>query len=230
MSNSGKALADAVRKGFKAPPFDEDLYVKDWVSGAFRRDGTELFYRAKLTQNWSDQGHSKAFKLFVDLIMSAECSLKSLIISCSPSSEAPEAAYKVARSKGHILKKLGAEAISRENKLKSTIDLKLLEEADKVGVHSRYSIEVLRLLSTETTEERFFSEGPYSKVLNDDWLKKFAGLVQRLSASALDLAAEKLPCASHRYGDEIGKAQKRLNTFKQTVFAPVIEAPETGPN
>lgn len=229
MENLQKKITDALRANYKAPPFDEDRYVKDWLSQSWWRDGEELLYRAALTKNWAEQRRTVAFKMFVDLIMSAECSLKSIIVTCSPDSETPEDAYNAARDKSHKLEALGAEAVSCHPRAKPEIDFKLLQEAAKIGVHTRYSVEVLQLLATETTEEKFFSEGTYSRVLNEDWLQRFVVAVQKLSALALRLRSEKLPLASLRQGDETAKAGKRLKAFKQSVFKQTHPTPAKQP-
>jgi hypothetical protein len=219
MTDLTKKLADSLRKSLKAPPFDEDIFVKDWVSRAYWRDGRELYDRARLTSEWASESRSKAFKQFIDLVMSVECSLKSIILSCSPSSEAPESAYKVARKKSHGLEGLANESISREPSLSAKIDLKLLSEADEIGVQGRYSLEMRRLLASESLEERFFSEGAYSRVLNNKWLTKFAREVRSVGALAHKVNAEKFPAASHRAGAEIEQADKRLKKFIAAAFS-----------
>jgi hypothetical protein len=76
-----------------------------------------------------------------------------------------------------------------------------------------------RLLASESLEDRFFSEGAYSRVLNNKWLAKFAREVRSVGALAHKVNAEKFPAASHRAGAEIEKADKRLKKFIAAAFS-----------
>lgn len=132
--------------------------VKSLVAINFYTDGN-LFIEAYDHLNAFDPMQNRNFraKAIVNLAMSIECSLKSLIISLSKDSEAPIDAYKIARTHSHHIEKLHSEVESRSkkrfkiHKRNDAIfnDLKLLK------VSSRYSFEIW-LLRTQAVNGIFF--------------------------------------------------------------------------
>lgn len=130
-------------------------------------------------------------KVVVDLIMSIECSLKSLIISLSKDSETPADAYKIARNNNHNLDKLfnevNARAVRRlkipRNARSVFSDLKLL------GVKSRYSYEIWLLRFQAGSASLFLGENLISRTVdNNDWMlsvKKKASVLNKVASRAL---------------------------------------------
>jgi hypothetical protein len=98
----------------KRPPYNSDLYLKKDISGSFWKDSNDLLWRSKIFRRHIPHDNlSTKSKVYVDLVMAIECSLKSMIVTLSLKSETPEAAYLVARRCSHHLDKLYAEVQKR---------------------------------------------------------------------------------------------------------------------
>lgn len=111
-------------------------------------------------------------KTIVDLAMSIECSLKSLIISLSKDSETPAKAYKKARKLGHNLEKLHKEVEKRaKNRFKlERKNEKVFQDLEKLGVGSRYSYEIWLIRFQLNSGAFFLGNDLISKTVNEyEW-------------------------------------------------------------
>ena len=92
--------------------------VKSVAAINFLTDGNLFIERFDmLSASESMENHYFSSKAFVDLSMSIECSLKSIIISLSPDDESPAEAYKKARTGSHKLNALYSEVEVRAKNL-----------------------------------------------------------------------------------------------------------------
>lgn len=171
-------------------PFNADRQLKYKLSTSYWSDSNDFLWRVGLLiNNRPHDANSYFSKIYVDLIMSAECALKSLIISLSLKTETPEEAYLVARKLSHHLDKLYNEVEIRAKgriKLLSKIDKNILLKANTLSVGYRYDITTFFFLTQEDNIDRVFKKGLVSSVINYDFisnlyimlhtLKKIAGL------------------------------------------------------
>jgi len=159
-------------------------------------------------------------KAIVDLAMSIECSLKSLIISLSKDAEAPFRAYKKARSKGHNL-----DALFDEVKIRAFRRLKMPKENKSVfldlrllGVGSRYSYEVWLLRFQSESVSLFLGEDLISRTVDDrEWARKVrneAVALNRLASTAHSRFISKHGILS---GSRFARYEREMNQFIQDI-------------
>lgn len=185
--------------------------VKSLVARNFHTDGN-LFIEAYDYLNAFDPMQNRNFraKAIVNLAMSIECSLKSLIISLSQDSETPISAYNIARNHSHKIEKLHSEVESRSkqrfkiNKRNDTIfnDLKSLK------VESRYSFEIW-LLRTQAVKGKFFlGEDLVSRTIDS---AAWALLVRNEAVMLNDLAKK---CHSKYLSKHAILSGKKFSTYE----------------
>lgn len=181
------------KKLFELPPFKPELYVKRKIAGSYWNDSNDLLWRGNIfrKQIAHDSLSTKA-KIYVDIIMAIECSLKSMIISLSLKDETPENAYLSARSSSHHLGKLYEEVkIRAKNRVKllSRSQEAIIIKANTLGVGYRYDITAFMFLSQEDWAVRGIKRGLVSSVLNHDFIDELnvvAHQLNKLSGSTLD--------------------------------------------
>lgn len=113
--------------------------VKGMLASCFYDDGNLFIERFDLVHDTGFNGLICILepKAFVDLIMSIECSLKSLILGLSLDSESAENAYKKAKGYSHNLDKLYSEVQKRAQKrLKIKKKNKLFDQIKKLKIDS----------------------------------------------------------------------------------------------
>lgn len=169
-------LQPIIKKAFRMPKRHiPSRAVKLHLAQNFWKDGHLFIARFDQLSTCSFMEHRDfRAKVVVDLAMSIECSLKSLIISLSKDDETPADAYKKARKKNHNLVDLLAEVTVRakkrlripQKKARSAIsDLKLL------GVGSRYSYEIWLLRFQSSSASLFVGEDLISRTIDkNDWI------------------------------------------------------------
>jgi hypothetical protein len=151
--------------------------VKSLVSRNFYTDGNlfiERFDQA-LTSEYIEHRNFRA-KTIVDLAMSIECSLKSLIFSLSKDNETPKVAYKIAINKGgHNLTKLYDE-VKKRAKHRFKLPKKnneVFDKLTKLKVVSRYSFEIWSLRFHPSTGAFFLGNDLITKTVdNSVWAAK----------------------------------------------------------
>jgi hypothetical protein len=186
--------------------------VKSYIASNFYIDGN-LFIEAFDIVNATDSMENRAFraKAIVNLCMSIECSLKSLIISLSKDSETPKGAYKKARSCGHKIEDLHTEMALRAKKRFSTPkrDEEVFNDLQKLKVESRYSFEVW-LLRIQADKTKFFAgEDLISSTIDN---KEWASRVRKEAVTINNLAKE---CHSKYMAKHAILSGKKFETFNK---------------
>jgi len=167
------------------PPFNAERQLKSKIARTMVLDSHEFLIRADLLI--SDPfvfSSSYLSKIYVDLLMSIESSLKSLIISLSQKDEEPEVSYGTARKNSHNIAKLYAEvelrAFRRVQLLSKKNKDELLNNAIKIKVSNRYKMVTMTDLSSDG-HSRFWGDGTYSRLLDHSYiihrLRKIAQLM-----------------------------------------------------
>lgn len=162
--------------------------VKSHLARSFWADGNLFIDRFDQLFTCDSMGNRNfRAKTIVDLAMSIECSLKSLIISLSKDDETPSGVYKKARKKSHKLDKLFDEVtirafrrlkIPQKNEVLFS-DLKLL------GVGSRYSYEVWLFRFQSESVSLFLGKDLISRTIDDlEWSRKIRDEAVRLNQVA----------------------------------------------
>ncbi|GAB2846035.1 hypothetical protein [Hymenobacter ruber] len=169
-------------------PFNADRQLKWKIASSFAADANDFLWRVGLlNQNRPHDTTAYFAKMYVDLLMSAECALKSLIISLSVKGETPEDAYTVARRTGHDLEKLYLKVEGRAKrriKLLTPKQRALLMKANTIGVGYRYDISTFFFLSRENRIDRAFQRGPVSGILNYEFIMEFYAMLHDLRDTA----------------------------------------------
>ena len=192
--------------------------VKALVSQNFYTDGNlfiERFDQA-LTSEYMENRNFRA-KIIVDLAMSIECSLKSLIFSLSKDNETPEVAYKIAiKNGGHNLTKLYDE-VKKRAKHKFKLPKKNSEVFDnltKLKVNSRYSFEILSLRFHPSTGGFFLGNDLITKTVDNrlwaDEVRSEAVILNNLAAKCHSKFLQKHAILS---GKKFAAYEKELAVF-----------------
>lgn len=135
-------------------------------------------------QNMQDVDY--AAKAVVDLCVSIESSLKSLIICLSPDKETPAELYKnLKRVYGHKLKKLHDEVISRAKNKKFKIQKnkkRVFNRLEKLEyINSRYSQEIWKFIQDEKPYKKYKGYGEMRRTVGDGkWRKSVRAEAVRL--------------------------------------------------
>lgn len=198
-------------------PFNADRQLKYKLSYSFWADSNDFLWRAGLLLKDRPYDSNAYFaKIYVDLIMSAECALKSLIISLSLPTETPEDTYSTARKIGHNLDRLYAEVEQRAKrrvKLLSPTNKRKLLKANTLGVNYRYDITTFFFLTQEDYIDRAFQRGQISSIINLNFINELYTMLHTLK----DIAGS----TYHKYygkdnslsGTNIQRLQIRQTTF-----------------
>ena len=199
------------------PPFNADRQLKTHLASAFLTDANDFLWRIDRIIEGADQtNRSYHAKILVDMIMCAECALKSTIISLSEKNESPEDAFKACRKHGHNLEHLFNEAkdrSSRRMKFTDVKDLALLKEANKLGVESRYSNPLKFTLMNSDVMQRMLGDDIVNRVVNPEWIEGFRKVLTRLFLLA-DAAYKKYRSQDNAtLGTNLEKRETRFKTF-----------------
>lgn len=150
--------------------------VKSHLARNFNVDGN-LFIERYDQAAHTDSILNRSFraKAIVDLSMSIECSLKSMICSLSKDSEKPSETYKKIRKLSHNLEKLYIEVETR-SKGRFKIphrNQNVFDDLKNLGVGSRYSYDVWFLLFDFGSRSFFLGNNIISKTIDEpDWSSK----------------------------------------------------------
>ena len=193
-------------------PFDAERHLKHKLSTSFWSDSNDFLWRVQGLLNGRPHDTRGYFaKIYVDLIMSAECALKSLIISLSDSNETPEDVYSKARSFSHNLENLYKEVESRAKgkvKLLTKNDRKILLKANTLGVGYRYDITTFFFFIQENNIDRAFEQGKVSSIINYRFINQLYKMLHTLNNIAYQSFQK-------HYGKDIGVSGTNLTTLKQ---------------
>lgn len=197
--------------------FKSKRAVKYKVAKHFLRDSSYLIDRFDLLIN-SDLKDSRNFraKSFVDLMMSIECSFKSMIISLSKDPELPSKAYKKARKKEHYLDILYKEIVKRAKyrfKLPQKND-SILNDIKMLGIRTRYSYKLWCLKLGSTSKELFFDRDLISRTIdNSQWGLEVRNEAVKLNNLASSCLEKFLGEYSVLHGSKMKLLQKELLKF-----------------
>lgn len=195
--------------------------VKSHLARNFWTDGNLFIDRFDQVRTCDSMGNRNfRAKATVDLAMSIECSLKSLIISLSKDDETPFGAYKKARNKGHKLDALFGEVTARAfrrlkmpKKNESTFsDLRHL------GVGSRYSYEVWLLRFQSESISLFLGEDLISRTVDEpEWARKVRNEAVRLNQVASNAHSRFMSKHSILSGRRLTAYEREMDQFIQDV-------------
>ncbi len=213
MENNEFKLKDII----KIPPFNAERQLKRRISTSFWADANDFLWRVSiLKDNRPHDTNSYFAKLYVDLLMSAECSLKSLIISLSKKDETPEEVYLEARKKSHHLDKLYNEVVLRAKrriKLLSKKEKQILFKANTLGVGYRYDIKTFFFLSQEDFIKRMLEEGDVSSIINFDFINELFTMLHELKKIAKISLDKYYGKDNSLSGNNMEKLENRQNLF-----------------
>ena len=197
--------------------FNANRQSKWKMATSFWADSNDFLWRVGLLKDDRPHDTNAYFaKLYVDLLMSAECALKSLIISLSVSSETPEDAYKTARRGGHNLVTLYALVESRAKRRMKLLTPKqkaILTKANTNGVGYRYDITTFFFLSRENHIDRAFQRGQVSAVINFDFINGLYDMLHVLKALADSAVHKYYGNDSSLAGNNMQKLADRQDAF-----------------
>lgn len=193
--------------------------VKSHLARNFCADGNLFIDRFDQIRTCGLMGNRNfRAKTIVDLAMSIECSLKSLIISLSKDDETPAGAYKSARVKGHKLDALFDEVTTRASRRlkmpkKSELvfsDLKLL------GVGARYSYEIWLLRFQSESVSLFLGRDLISRTVDDvEWTKKVRNEAVQLNQVASKAQSRFMSNHSILSGSRLTAYKREMEQFIQ---------------
>lgn len=201
----------------QAKKFNPSRSVKHSIASCFNTDANLFIEKYDCLIRHTDSMQNRNFrsKAIIDLLMSIECSLKSMIISLSKDSEEPSNSYLKARKKGHNIVDLFDECSKRsKNKLRFMKKPNIFVDVSRLGVDKRYSFEIwtLRLKSAEI--DLFFGNDLVSKTIdNPIWakdLRKLAIQLLKLSSKAIK---KYLDPHSVLIGKKFSQRDNKLNKF-----------------
>ncbi|GAB3406934.1 hypothetical protein HNQ93_004305 [Hymenobacter luteus] len=201
----------------KGRPFNVSQSLKRKMASSFAADANDFLWRVGILNSSRPHDTNSFFsKMYVDLLMSAECSLKSLIVSLSPPNETPEDAYLKIRSLGHNLEKLYKEVERRAvNRLKllKPAQRALLMDANTIGVGYRYDITIFFFLSRESRLDRAFQQGTVSRILNYDFIMALYNMLHELRDLADAAQLKRFGPLTALSMKQLGKIEEREDAF-----------------
>lgn len=199
------------------PPFNADRQLKSQITRSMVLDGHEFLIRADLlVAKPYVRSSSYLSKIYVDLLMSIESSLKSLIISLSKKNETPEDCYTIARKKGHRINDLYSEVEMRAFRRIKLLSLKdkneLLNNSIKIKVSNRYKIVTMTDLKSDGLG-RLWGDGIYTKLLDHSYiLHRLRNIAQQLHIIARDAEKKYMDMIAIK-GQNAGKTSARFELF-----------------
>jgi hypothetical protein len=154
-------------------------------------------------------------KAIVDLIMSLECSLKSLIISLSKDSEKPFEAYQNARKVNHDIDKLFNECSKRaKNRFQIPKRPCIFDDISALGIGSRYSLEIWLIRFNSDFKGIFLGKDLISRTIdNYNWGKNLRSEAVRFYKNASRALTRFLDPHAIRSGKRISIHNAELNQF-----------------
>lgn len=203
---------------FSGAPFDADGQLKYTLASHFWGDSNDFLWRVSILKDKRPHDSNAYFaKIYVDLLMSAECALKSLIVSLSQDNETPEQAYMKARQYGHDLQKLYDEVklrAKRRVKLLNSREVKILLKANTLKVNYRYGITTFLFLLQENTFDRAFRDGAVSSVVNYTFITAFYKVLHTLK----DIAVKSNKKYYGKHMSMMGSDLERLEPRRERFF------------
>lgn len=221
------SLTDRIEQSLKLPKtYKPKRAVKGSLCRSFSLDGNLFIEKFDLV-NATESIVKRNFraKAIVDLLMSVECSLKSLYIGLSKDDEEPIKAYKKARRHSHNLNKLYNEVEKRaKNRFKIPSRHTIFDDFKTLGVSSRYAYEIWSIRMNSNDKDIFFDEDLVSRTIDDlEWVKTL-----RDEAIKLNNLSDK--CYSKYMAKHCilnGKKFEQYHQVLQKFLAETFENPKT---
>ena len=164
------SLADKIEQSLKVPKKHKpQRAVKGALCRSFSLDGNLFIEKSDLVQGIElMENRNFRAKIIVDLLMSIECSLKSLCIALSKDNETPAKVYKKVRKYSHNINKLYNEVEKRaKNRFAIPSVHAIFDDLKQLGVSSRYAYEIWLIRMNSNDEDVFFDEDLISRTLDD---------------------------------------------------------------
>lgn len=204
------------KKLTSSKPFNADNQLKTKLSMSMGSDANDLNWKASiLLNNIPHYTRSYFGKVYVDIIMGIESSLKSLIISLSKKTDSPETIYTAARSKGHKIADLYSEVeklAKNRIKLLDKKDLVVLGKAKTLTVNNRYDLINVLLYMQEDSMDRILRTDAVSSVLNEKFLHELIKVSYKLSKIA-NAARSKYCDFPGMMGSDLLTMHNRIDSF-----------------
>ena len=224
MTDSREEKRKAFLKKYTVSKPNAERSIKALLATSYTQDARGLLQRAHFCLHPKigfEHDRKLRAKILVDLLMSAECSLKSLIFGLSKNDETPEQLYKKSKRKwGHDLGKLLTQARKRaKNKLKFPSDKKLptFGDAKKMSVFVRYSVETYFLIMESSLRDQPYVDPLIKKTTGYTWMWEFMDDVNTLYLLSSD--AHSRFCSRHLNSKTKGY-DKRLKKFYANISPP----------
>lgn len=172
-------MMDRIKKDMGLPKKQSPFkYVKSILAIKYYTDGNLFIERYDILNSNSDSMQNRDFraKAMVDLCMSIECSLKSLIISLSKDDIKPVDIKRKVIKKSHYIDKLVVMAKSSAKNRFALPDFPqgMLNDIVKLGVGYRYSLDVWTLY---TKERKVKHDSLINSTIDDPmWMKELRSL------------------------------------------------------
>lgn len=207
--------------------FDVDQMLKCHLSSTYLDDANDFLWRIKAIETEAAKSdlYNRTYraKTFVDMLMATECALKSIMLSMSAKSESPEKAYKQARRLSHDLHGLGTDsAIRCKGKVAFLTEKELiyLKQADKLGVRTRYGVDVFAMLQLCRRKVN-------TTLANHIWAQNFYTIMLKIITAAR--SAKERKCINHQLlvGNQTTLFDQRKKLFLE---ASGIKAAHTSSN
>lgn len=191
--------------------------VKSLISSNFYIDGNLFIERFDLVFNSASMNNRNfRAKTIVDLAMSLECSMKSLIMSLSKDDETPVASYKRLRKLSHNLSKLYLEVGNRaKNRFKiPKKNEAIFNDLQKLGVGSRYSYEIWLLRFQSNAGSAFFGDTFINNTVDDrTWAADLRNEAAIFNNAASNCRSKFLSKHGIMSGERFSAYENALNIF-----------------
>jgi hypothetical protein len=201
----------------RAKKFKPPRSVKSIIASNFSRDAQLFIERFDIL--FASEGRDDKWfraKVLLDLIMSIECSLKSLFISLSKDDEKPSEAYREARRLSHNISLLFEKCSERaKNRLKLPAKpVNIFKDIESLGISIRYSHELWLIRFNDSVSGLFFEDGRISRTIDDPvWAKELRSVAVMFLKLSED--AEKRFLSPHRItvGNQLNLRSAEIQKF-----------------
>ena len=191
------------------PPFNAERQLKATLATTMYTDANDFLLRTNiLLKDIELLSYAYLSKIYVDILMSIESNLKTLIIILSKNDETPENVYKEARKHSHKIADLYNEvenrAFRRIKLLSEKNKNELLNNAIKITVNNRYRLVTLTQIRSEGINTDW-GLGEYSNLINYEYireLQKTAFMIHEITNKA-----------SGKYLDRMGMKGTNIEKF-----------------
>lgn len=214
-------MSKSLKRIMFVPAFNSARQLKSTIANSMWKDANDFNWKADiLLKNIPHESKSYFGKVYVDIMMGIESSLKSLIVAMSPKGLTPEQTYINVRSKGHRISDLYNEVqrLARQRvKLLDKKDYDVIAIANQnLSVNNRYDLITFLLHQKQDSLKRILHTDDISLIFNEEFLKKLLIVAIKL-ASIANRTIKKYCDIQAMSGTNLGKLQKRTDLFYTTL-------------